>query len=196
MYKTDTGESVLVLAPSCAGKSTIVKKAGYPDTVVDGDYVIANSVGWPTEHRWWEVLNPEQKQAVHRNNMRVLDQWMSVKPVMVLFNGDPGRLRSFKHKVVVWMPNESELIRNVEARARAQGPNSPQPSTLPEIMRNVDALKTIARDNALRVIDTATVEYWAEKFASLKVGVISKDGVRDAIDLSVMEDYHHPKARR
>lgn len=82
----------IILAPSGCGKTRAVETLGY---AVDGDVVIATSIGWPQEHKWWKgpqapavhiALEAALREYYERESSRKREGVHLPKPVIV-FNG-------------------------------------------------------------------------------------------------------------
>lgn len=136
----------VILAPSGAGKSWMASH--YPGIFVDGDRIIASTIGWPKQHRWWETLSPEAVEQVHLQNEAVLTDYASKHPErFILFNGrwsDPELIHS------IWMP-ESELHASRLRSRSISDPLRSQPQTIPEMQANRASLFRYAEEHDIPV---------------------------------------------
>jgi len=122
----------------------------YPERFADGDVIIRNTIGWPSQHRWWEVLTDKQKALVHWKNLHILAQVGStLGDKIVLFNG-----RYFPDCGVfaIVIPPFEDMMRNVKAK-RDRGVTS-QPVTEKEILGNAEYLRKVAATQGIRLFDS------------------------------------------
>lgn len=103
--------STVILAPAAAGKSTWLR-THRPTFAVDGDAVIARSIGWPTGPRWWEASDADAVQA--RNWAAIIGHAEGTGQI-ILFNGVPHRGEN-QHLVLVSLPAAQVRERLTAAR--------------------------------------------------------------------------------
>jgi hypothetical protein len=148
--------SNIIIAPTSAGKTYL---ADSDPRFVDGDKIIASTIGWPAEHRWWEVLSPAEIVEVHRRNAEVIKNWASKHPdSYVMINEDPVNFDDF-HFVI---PDLHVLCEHAEKKKEylKRGPGGTSQPTEPiELKRNRDTFINYA----LR-----TKRPWFRDFSTLK----------------------------
>jgi len=155
----------VILAPSGSGKT--FWSNGRKD-VVDGDDVIAETIGWPTTPQWWTGPDAD---AVHERNRAALRAWVSDNPDhVVVFNGElpPDMVGA------VVIPTESAHRFNMmRRRANPTG----QPDQWDELRANAMAVERFAVENGIPIfIDEDTQKSFDDAFALLNGEVrVSED---------------------
>lgn len=127
----------LVLAPAGIGKSALAESD--PSTFVDGDQVIADSIGWPENPTWWKLPNA---RSVHEANQMIIETEAAITTRTVLFNGDfPSRL-SGEISVCVWIADPKQLVAGANTPERMDAGRARMEHQ--DVQENVDMLLGIA----------------------------------------------------
>jgi hypothetical protein len=150
---------LILLATSAAGKTTIVKELNN-NLVLDGDDIVATTLGgWP-KGRWWETMDPDSKTEFLRK------VWPAVlnaaRDRVVLFGVTPSHVftetvfdHGYDSGIYVWVPSTEVLTRNVNSRLESGVKN--QPNNLDQVLQGRDVFNEFA--NSSRLVDqTLTTE--------------------------------------
>ena len=137
---------MLILAGSGTGKTTLIEKLK-SKYVLDGDDVVAESLGgWP-EGRWWETMSPEEKaDFVGKVWPAILN---SARNRVVLFGVNPTTIftetvteMAYDSGIHVWVPPIEELERNAASRRESGVKN--QPNELEQLLQARDRMSEFA----------------------------------------------------
>jgi len=146
---------VIILAPSGSGKTYFEKKNR---DVIDGDDIIARTVGWPTEREWWKGPNNSTIQA--RNEDEILKYSARHRDMIIVFNGqfsDYGAIDAF---VII---DEARHFLNIEDRIR-KDPDTSQPADFDTVRKNRDEHASLAKQHKIPVFkDFEAAFSWARR---------------------------------
>jgi hypothetical protein len=143
---------MIILAPTAAGKSTLVNQIG--GRLVDGDVIIRDTIGWPANPTWWQSDPMSPGRIAFRNEKaRVLAAYETEHPDdVVLFNGHPETMAAIipKGRLMAWIPSEAALKANAIRRAAAG--NHSQPTDLRTILNNARSIRETVLRHLLPLI--------------------------------------------
>jgi hypothetical protein len=156
--------SIIVLAPSAAGKSTLVANIGSP-LVVDGDDLIGMYNGWRGDgDKGWDEYPKSMRDRFRQFHCEVLEAYSAYIP-MLLWNGDPKYFsEAAMKKVLVWNPNYEDHLLNM--RRRAQHTQRSYGISRIQIVENTHTLLGLGVKRARPVLSTDEVWWLARDISS------------------------------
>jgi hypothetical protein len=149
---------MLILAASGSGKTYHEKRNR---DIVDGDKIIARTIGWPKEKEFWK--GPRNKEIQARNQIQVLKYAFSHRDMIVVFNGE---IEPRYIDAVVEIPEEDHIHHlNLRAQEQEDSTHKGQPVDWESVERNRKNLKSVADSSKTTEFFTSFEEAfkWARK---------------------------------
>jgi hypothetical protein len=181
MKEITAPSGALILAPSAAGKSTYIQTLGRGLNIIDGDDVINDTIGWPKEERWWEVLSPQAKKVFRQKVYVELERYLLANPTaIVLFNDSSDEYKDADFVKGVVIPDiQSHRMyaqRRVAKEIALAGPDAPMPqgpSDMEQLISNRLDLEEYAITNDVPMFTNFTGAIDAIRQGDFTLGVPS-----------------------
>jgi len=163
--KKGANAMIIVLAPSGSGKSYAAEK--FPNSFIDGDVIVASTVGWPPG-KWWELPNALETKIKTWSALYKWTTQFKEDPRTVLFNVDPSVVDP---SVVsgIWIPNEHIALRNLRYRwEKYNSSKNPQPTDLETFRRSARRYRSWSAEWGIPIYGGETPPRPPERASSLK----------------------------